>query len=68
MSRSEKIDLYLKKWISRKLMAFVVASAALFSNSIDSSDWTIVAVIYIGAQAATEISERLFKAKYVQNN
>ena len=63
MSRNEKIDLYLKKWISRKLMVFLVASAALFTSKIDSDNWTVVATIYIGTQAATEIAERLIKAK-----
>ena len=63
MSRNEKIDLYLKKWISRKLMVFLIASLALFTSKIDSDNWTIVATIYIGMQAATEIAERLIKAK-----
>jgi hypothetical protein len=63
MSRNEKIDLYLKKWVSRKLMAFMIASVALFTSNIDSDNWTVVAAIYIGSQAATEIAERLFKAR-----
>jgi hypothetical protein len=64
----EKIDLFLSKWISRKLMAFVIASVALFSSKIDSDNWTVIASIYIGAQAATEIAERLIKAKHGTNN
>lgn len=63
MSRNEKIDLYLKKWISRKLMVFLIASLALFTSKIDPDNWTIVATMYIGMQAATEIAERLIKAK-----
>jgi hypothetical protein len=65
MSRKERIDLFLSKWVSRKLMAFVIASVALFTSNIDSDNWTVVAAIYIGAQAATEIAERLIKAKTV---
>lgn len=68
MSMKEKIDLFLNKWISRKLMAFAIASVALFSSKIDSDNWTVVAVIYIGAQAATEIAEQLIKAKHGSNN
>lgn len=64
MSRNEKIDLYLKKWVSRKLLVFAIASIALFTSNIDSDNWTVVATIYIGAQAASEISERLIKAKH----
>ncbi len=65
MSRKERIDLFLSKWVSRKLMAFVIASVALFTARIDSDNWTVVAAIYIGSQAATEIAERLIKAKTV---
>jgi len=34
MSRKEKIDLFLSKWASRKLIVFFIASVALFSGSI----------------------------------
>jgi hypothetical protein len=61
MSRKEKIDLFLSKWISRKLMAFVIASFALFSGSIESNDWVIVATAYISLQGVTDIVERLRK-------
>jgi len=63
MSRNEKIDLYLKKWVSRKLLTFSIASIALFTGSIESSDWTIVATMYVAIQGATDIVERLMKAR-----
>ena len=63
MSKKEKIDLFLGKWVSRKLTAFLIASIALFAGSLESADWTIVTTVYIGAQAATDIVEKLFKAK-----
>ena len=63
MSRKEKIDLFLSKWISRKLMAFVIASVALFSGSIESNDWVIVATAYISLQGVTDIVERIYKTK-----
>jgi hypothetical protein len=66
MSRNEKIDLYLKKWVSRKLTILVIASAALFSGSLNSSDWTIVATMYIAIEGATNIAERLMKARGTQ--
>lgn len=62
MSRNEKIDLYLKKWISRKLTVFIVASIALFFSKVDSDNWTIVATMYIAVEGATNIAERLIKA------
>lgn len=65
MSRKEKIDLFLSKWVSRKLTVFVVASAGLFSGVITSTDWVIIATSYIAIEGATNIVERLMKAKNV---
>lgn len=65
MSRKEKIDLFLSKWVSRKLTVFVVASAGLFSGVLTSTDWVIIATSYIAIEGATNIVERLMKAKNV---
>ncbi len=63
MSRKEKIDYFLKRWISRKLTVFIVASFGLFSNVITSSDWVIIATAYIAIQGFTDVVERLFKLR-----
>lgn len=63
MSRKEKIDLFLSKWVSRKLSVFIIGSAGLFAGNIESSDWVIVATAYILVEGATDAVERLFKAK-----
>jgi len=60
MSRREKIDLFLSKWVSRKLSVFAIASAALFSNNIDGKDWVIIATAYISLQGFTDIVERIY--------
>jgi hypothetical protein len=65
MSRKEKIDLFLSKWVSRKLTVFVVASAGLFSGVITSTDWVIIATSYITIEGVTNIVERLMKVKNV---
>ena len=65
MSRKEKIDLFISRWVSRKLMAFAIASVALFSGSIESNDWVIVATMYVAVQGATDIVERIYKSKNV---
>lgn len=65
MSRKEKIDLFLSKWVSRKLTVFVVASIGLFSGSITSTDWVIIATSYITIEGVTNIVERLIKSKNV---
>ena len=67
MSRKEKIDLFLSKWVSRKLTVFVVASAGLFSCVITSTDWVIIATSYIAIEGATNIVERLMKVKSNDN-
>lgn len=61
MSKKEKIDLFLSKWVSRKLTVFAVASIGLFFGSITSSDWVIIATTYISLQAVTDIVEKLKK-------
>ena len=63
MSRKEKIDLFLNKWVSRKLTVFVVASTGLFSGVITSTDWVIVATSYITIEGVTNVVERLMKVK-----
>ena len=66
MSTREKIDFFLNKWVSRKLTVFVVASVGLFTGVITSTDWVIVATSYIAIEGATNIVERLMKAKLPQ--
>ena len=63
MSRREFIDNHLNKWISRKLVVFIIASIGLFSNVITSGDWVIISAVYLGSQTVTDIIERLLKAK-----
>tara|TARA_R110000803_G_C11985391_1_gene321230 strand:+ start:1389 stop:1589 length:201 start_codon:yes stop_codon:yes gene_type:complete len=59
----EQVDLFLNKWMSRKLTVFIIASAALFAGDLNSGDWVIVATSYIAIEGATNIVERLIKAK-----
>jgi hypothetical protein len=63
MSRKEKLDLFLSKLVSRKLTVFITASIAMFTGNIEGNDWVIVATMYVAMQGATDIVERLIKAK-----
>jgi|TARA_R110000823_G_scaffold101443_6_gene217918 hypothetical protein len=54
-----KVDTILKKYVSRKLMVFVVASFGLFSGTLTSSDWVIIAAVYISAQGAIDAIAKL---------
>jgi hypothetical protein len=57
----EQIDILLSKWISRKLLVFLVACGALFFGTLTSSDWVVIATAYIGIEGITNIVERLRK-------
>jgi hypothetical protein len=57
----EQFDIILNKWISRKLLVFLVACIGLFSSTLTSSDWVIIATAYIGIEGITNIVERLRK-------
>jgi len=67
MSKKEKIDLFLSKWVSRKLTVFVVASSGLFSGVITSTDWVVIATSYITIEGVTNIVERLMKTKHASD-
>ena len=60
---SQIIDKFLNKWFSRKLIVFLIGSIALFSGKLESADWVIIGTTYIFMQGATDIVERLMKAK-----
>ena len=55
----QKIDQILNRYVSRKLMVFVVASFGLFSHTLTSSDWVIIAGIYIGTQGVIDAIAKL---------
>ena len=57
----EQFDLILSKWISRKLLVFLIACGGLFVGNVPSSDWVIIATAYIGIEGFTNIVERLKK-------
>ena len=52
-------DKILNRYISRKLMVFVVACFGLFSETLTSSDWVIIAGVYIGTQGAIDAISKL---------
>lgn len=63
MSRQEIADKYLNKFISRKLIVFVIGSIALFTGKVESNDWVIISSVYISLEGATTIVERILKAR-----
>lgn len=65
----EKIDLFLSKWLSRKLMVFLIATALTLFGDVQSSDWVNIAIVYIGTEGAIDAVTRLrgFVYKRKQN-
>ena len=48
------LDVLVHKVISRKLLTFGIATTLLSQGNLESSDWTIIACIYIGVQGAID--------------
>ena len=63
MSRKEILDRIQTKWVSRKLLVFIIACFGLFSGTLNSNDWVIIATAYISLQGVTDIVERIYNAK-----
>lgn len=52
-SRS-RIDVVMEKLISRKLLVFLTATGLMVNTSLDSETWGMIAIVYIGSQAAVD--------------
>jgi len=57
----EQLDILINKWVSRKLMVFLVACVGLFIGTLTSSDWIIIATAYVGAETFITAVEKLKK-------
>jgi len=53
MSR-KNLDTLINKWISRKLFVFIIATLLLWFADLESSDWTMIAVTYLGSQTVLD--------------
>jgi len=49
------LDKGLAKIVSRKLLVWATATAALFMGVVPASEWLQVCLLYIGSQAAVDI-------------
>ena len=52
------LDRLLSKYLSRKLMTFLIACGMVYLGRIASEDWTLIACIYIGSQACVDVIEK----------
>lgn len=63
MSRKEIIDKLQSKWISRKLLVFLVACFGLFSGVLTSSDFVTIASAYMIAQSGKDVLVEYLKSR-----
>jgi hypothetical protein len=63
MSRQEYIDKYLSKFISRKLIVFVVASIGLFTGNITGDNWVVISTAYVSIEGFTKIVREIYNSK-----
>lgn len=54
-----KLDKWLGKWASRKLIVFGIATWLCLSGNVVSSDWVYLAIVYIGTQGAVDIFTKI---------
>ena len=48
------LDLWLGKFVSRKLLVFLICTVALFWEKVSGQEWINVAMVYIGSQAVID--------------
>ena len=52
------LDALQEKAVSRKLLVFIVATCLIgMVDTLDPSDWSMIALIYIGGQSAVDIAK-----------
>lgn len=54
-----KLDVLLSRWTSRKLMVFLIGTGLAGFGQLTSSDWVIVATVYIGSQTVIDAVTKL---------
>jgi len=63
MSKEEYVDKYLSKFISRKLIVFIIASVGLFTGNLTGDNWVVISTAYISIQGFTSIVTQIYKSK-----
>ena len=57
------LDRVLDKFISRKLLVWAVATILMYFAKLESSDWVLISMVYLGSQGVLDIVERIYKIK-----
>ena len=54
-----KLDKILNNWLSKKLFVFFTGTALAIFGDLTSSDWVIIATVYIGTQGVIDAVAKL---------
>ena len=49
------LDRVLDKFISRKLLVWAVATILMYFAKLESSDWVLISMVYLGSQGVLDI-------------
>jgi hypothetical protein len=53
-----RMDRWLERWASRKLVVWATATAFLAMDKLGSDEWVAVALAYIGIEGLADIASR----------
>tara|TARA_R110002153_G_C13310292_1_gene496347 strand:- start:2285 stop:2479 length:195 start_codon:yes stop_codon:yes gene_type:complete len=59
MSTKQRLDYYLSKFVSRKLMVLIISVVALFTGSITGDNFIVISTAYIGGQSVVDAVSKL---------
>lgn len=62
----EFIDKYLQKFISRKLLVFIITTVLLLTGYVTNEQWMAISVAYVGVEGFADIVLRYISAKQLQ--
>jgi len=54
----EKVDQYLSKFLSRKLLVWLTAGLMVGLGKIDSESWVSISLAYIGSEGVIDLVNR----------
>lgn len=57
------LDKVLNRFISRKLLVWAVATILMYFAKLESNDWVLISMVYLGSQGVLDIVERIYKIK-----
>ena len=58
MTVSQKIDTWLGKWASCKLVVWLSSTALLVADKVNGDQWVAISLAYVGLQGAADIASK----------